>query len=208
MELLWAVGPALALVQPTSQPTASAEQRVQAAAAVKKLTGRDELELTFRSRDQEPLSDNEPLILDTYVDQQDTEYWIEPRSGTVVQMGPQSGCYSPPQPTRNAAGPSVADLREKAKEIIERQLPGFASLISTLHPLEANDRRMVYFFRWEDLSEPLSETELPPFVQVGLYANGDLASFADTLSSYRDDLPGGNSCITDLPSSWSKNKKK
>ena len=47
---------------------------------------------------------------------------------------------------------------------------------------EDNRDRQVYFFRWDDFSAPLRESELPPFVQVALYADGQLASYTDTLS--------------------------
>jgi len=196
----------MALVQPP-KPTASPEEQQRAAKAVKQLTGLKRVSLKFRVREQEPLSDGEPLILDTYVDGKDNEYWIEPNSGTVVQMGPESGRYSPPQQTGPTAAISVRELRDLALQVAGRQVEDFNNILNTLHPLEANDRRAVYFFRWEDLSEPLSETELPPFVQVGLYPDGSLASFADTLSSHRDDLPPNSDHITDLPESWSKSKR-
>ncbi|MFH1046763.1 MAG: hypothetical protein V1738_00525 [Patescibacteria group bacterium] len=204
-EIIGAIGPAMLALGTTSKPSASADEQLRAIEAVKRLTGDQVIQLNFRSRDQEPrCSDDEPLILDTYVDDQGNEYWIEPHGGTVVQMGPESGRYSPSHTTRSEGGLSVQQLREHAIEIAERQMTGFRQMLSTLHPLEANDRRAVYFFRWEDLSEPLLETELPPFVQVGLYADGKIASFADTLSSYRDGLPPGSDHITDLPNSWSK----
>ncbi len=206
-EVIGALGPLMLNASEPPKPQASEEEQMRAADAIKHLTGRKPDKLEFRSRDQEPLSDGEPLILDTYVDGKGNEYWIEPHSGTVVQMGPETGRYSPPQPAGSADGLTVVELRERATEIAGRQICDFANLINSLHPLEANDRRAVYFFRWEDLSEPLSETELPPFVQVGLYPNGEMASFADTLSSYREDLPKDTDHITNLPESWSRSKK-
>lgn len=77
----------------------------------------------------------------------------------------------------------VTELRTKAIEIIGTQIEGFNKILSSLHTLEANDRREVYYFRWEDLSEPLSEDRLPPFVQIGLFPDGSISSYTNTLTS-------------------------
>ena len=61
-------------------------------------------------------------------------------------------------------------------------VPGFADKKNSLHPLEDNRRGEVYFFRWDDFSGPLSESEMPPFVQVALYADGAIAGYTDTLT--------------------------
>ncbi|HCC22506.1 hypothetical protein A2480_00760 [Candidatus Uhrbacteria bacterium RIFOXYC2_FULL_47_19] len=149
---------------------------------------------------------NQDLTIDAYADDQGNEFWVDSENGTVLQMGPESGRYSPSHATEEENTLTVHELRELAIGIIERQMPTFGLLLPVFHPLEANDRRNVYFFRWEDLSEPLSETELPPFIQVGLYADGRLASFADTLSGTCKHLPGYRGPILDLPSSWTKNR--
>ncbi|OIO52015.1 hypothetical protein COY93_03000 [Candidatus Uhrbacteria bacterium CG_4_10_14_0_8_um_filter_58_22] len=149
---------------------------------------------------------NLDLTIDAYADDQGNEFWIDPENGTVLQMGPESGRYSPSHSTGEEDSLTVHELRELAIGIIERQIPTFGLLLPVFHPLEANDRRRIYFFRWEDLSEPLPESELPPFVQVGLYADGRLASFADTLSGTHGCLPGYREPILDLPTSWTKDK--
>jgi len=149
---------------------------------------------------------NQDLTIDAYADDQGNEFWVDPENGTVLQMGPESGHYSPSHATGEENALTVHELRELAIGIVERQMPTFGLLLPIFHPLEANDRRHVYFFRWEDLSGPLPESELPPFVQVGLYADGRLASFADTLSGTCRYLPGYREPILDLPSSWTKNR--
>ncbi|MBU1029520.1 hypothetical protein KKE28_04945 [Patescibacteria group bacterium] len=189
------------------KPTVSPDEWRRAEQAVKNLTEWNDLQLEFRCRETEPLENGETLTLDTYVDTKGHEYRIESSTGTIVQMGPESGRYSTSHEIGSESNPAVSELRAKAVEIIQRQIHSFDSILSSLHPLEANDRRRVYFFRWENLSEPLSESKLPPFVQVGLYANGALASFADTLSEYRNNLSAVDSHITDLPASWTKMKR-
>ena len=75
----------------------------------------------------------------------------------------------------------ISDLREKAMQIAAAGVKDFESRKSSLHPLEDNRKREVYFFRWDDFSSPVKESELPPFVQVGIYADGKLASYTNTL---------------------------
>jgi len=111
--MLGMVGSVLATENPP-KPTASPDERRRALDAVKKLTGENDVRLEFRSRDQEPLGEDEPLILDTYVDGKDNEYWIEPHGGSIVQMGPESGRYSPPHTARPEDDRTVADLRTAA----------------------------------------------------------------------------------------------
>lgn len=76
----------------------------------------------------------------------------------------------------------VSELKQIALKTVEEAIPGFERILSTMHPLEANDRREIYYFRWEDLSEPLSKNILPPFVQIGLFPDGSISSFTDTLT--------------------------
>jgi hypothetical protein len=85
------------------------------------------------------------------------------------------------QPTRPAARLAVAELRRRAVALATLELADFPTRRPGLHPLEDNKDREVYFFRWDDFSQPVKETELPPFLQVGLHADGRLASFTNTL---------------------------
>lgn len=66
--------------------------------------------------------------------------------------------------------------------VVSAQLPDFAARRSSLHPLEDHKDRELYFFRWDDFSQPAKESELPPFVQVGIRADGTVVSFTNTLS--------------------------
>lgn len=61
-------------------------------------------------------------------------------------------------------------------------MPGFSGRKSSYHPLEDNKDKELYFFRWDDFSQPAKESEMPPFVQVGLDAEGGIVSFTDTLA--------------------------
>ena len=54
-----------------------------------------------------------------------------------------------------------------------------------MHPLEDNRNREIYFFRFDDSRVKVSESELPPFIQVGLRADGELVSATNTLTDVK-----------------------
>jgi len=147
-------------------------------AAIRKLMNDPSLKLKYVAISPNPYRDDESMI-NTFTDGY-VEYWVDRDKKNVVQAGPESG--QAPYQVRPADRLPVAELRRLAVELIEAGLPDFAQRRSSLHPLEDNRDRQVYFFRWDDFSAPLREAELPPFVQVALYADGRLASYTDTLS--------------------------
>jgi hypothetical protein len=124
----------------------------------------------------------EERILDTYADDAGNEYWFDAKTGTLVQMGPRADSHPPAHAARPATAPlPVKELREKAVAIAAAMNKKFAARRSSLHPLEDNRRRQTYYFRWDDFNAPLKESELPPFIQVALAAEGRLVGFTDTL---------------------------
>lgn len=84
----------------------------------------------------------------------------------------------------------VAELRRIAVAFITKERPDFEKRRETLHPFEGNKDRELYLFRWEDhAANTMGDDEATPYVQVGLYADGTLASYADTLT---DEKPGAS----------------
>ncbi|MEA3249023.1 MAG: hypothetical protein U9Q03_01550 [Patescibacteria group bacterium] len=171
----------------------------------RRLHGDKKIELRFISNEPNPYDEDGKRAMDIYRDANGFEYWFDGASGALLQAGLSEDNDPPTHEAGQESRLPVSALRERAILITGRMIPGFEQMLSTLHPLEANDRRSVYFFRWEDLSEPLSESELPPFVQVGLYPNGEIAGFTDTLSMMLPVVPVGEAerCAYPLPS-WTK----
>lgn len=157
------------------------EARERALAAIRRFVGKDGLPLTFVDVGDDPYRDDGSLI-ETYADADGNEYWVDPRRDALVQMGPGARRDPPTHATRPEDRLPVARLREIAVEMIVRQWPDFTARKSSLHPLEDNRRREIYFFRWDDFSQPVRESELPPFIQAALGADGRLVSFTDTLN--------------------------
>jgi len=148
---------------------------------IRRFRGHQDLVLTYQATSSNPYRDDDTVI-ETYVDNEANEYWVDPATDLVVQVGPAASADPAPHKTRPEDRVAVADLRQAALDLLEANVPNFAGRRSSLHPLEDNKNREIYFFRWDDFSAPLKESELPPFVQVALYADGSLASFTDTLN--------------------------
>jgi len=122
--------------------------------------------------------------MDIFEDDLGHEYWAETaeRGGGLIQVAPSARAPQPAKKTRPEDRLPVAKLRERALDLCDAQRPGFRAEISKYHPLEDNRDREIYFFRFDDFSSPCPESELPPFIQAGLRADGRLVSFTCTLA--------------------------
>jgi hypothetical protein len=121
-----------------------------------------------------------PADIDIYEDEHDFEYWLDSAAGRLIQAGPRAGLHPEALRAGSDGRLPVAELRERAVALAGAQVRAFAERRSTFHPYEDNRRGQVYFFRWESCVTT-DEFSLPPFVQVGLYADGTLACFTNTL---------------------------
>jgi hypothetical protein len=120
-------------------------------------------------------------LTEKYADDQGYDYRVRRADGALVEVDRDEDIHSKARPARPEARLPVVELRRMAMAIVEKQRPAFEQERSSYHPFEGNRDRELYLFRWEDFSRPLAESRTPPFVQVGLYADGLLASYADTL---------------------------
>lgn len=145
-----------------------------ALARIRSFRGDPSLRLTFNAVEDDG-------ITETYADDQGYEYRVRRTDGPLVEVDRNEDLHSKTRPARPETRLPVAELRRIATALIETQRPSFEDRRPSLHPFEGNRDRELYIFRWENLSRPLADSCAPPFVQVGLYADGILASYADTL---------------------------
>lgn len=145
---------------------------------IERLTQKAVSDLKLTSTKKNPYYDKEEQLNIYQSEAAQIEAWTNAR-GELIQIGPLSGGYE----RKETENMGVAELRNLAVSAAVRMIPDFRERLASLHPLEANDMRSVYFYRFEDLSCELKETELPPFVQLGLYPNGEIASYANTLTT-------------------------
>lgn len=158
-----------------------AERRGGAIEAIRAFRKDARLSPAYRSTSPNPYKDDGRTI-EIYVDEHGNEYWVDPANDGLVQVGPGAGMHQTARKTRPEARLAVPELRTIAMGVVSAQLPDFAARRSSLHPLEDHKDRELYFFRWDDFSQPAKESELPPFVQVGIRADGTVVSFTNTLS--------------------------
>lgn len=158
-----------------------ASRRNGAVAAIRAFRKDMALALTYRSTSPNPYKDDGRTI-EIYVDARGNEYWVDPADDALVQVGPGAGMHQDARKTRPEARLTVPELRSRATALIETQIDGFTARRSSLHPLEDHKDKELYFFRWDDFSQPAKESELPPFVQVGIRADGTVVSYTNTLS--------------------------
>ncbi len=154
-------------------------QRAGALAAIRRLRKDDAFEAAYVNTVPHPYRDDDAACVEIYNDGR-FDYWIDPTNDRLVQAGPNSRLREERHVAPNDRLP-ISELRMAAVDLAELVRPGFKAARPILHPLEDNRNREVYFFRWDDFRAPVKDTELPPFLQVGICADGILASFTDTL---------------------------
>ena len=156
-----------------------AHMRTKATDAITSFMKDGGLTVRYQATSANPYS--EDSLMETYADDRGNEYWINPTTDALIQAGPSASGDPQAYQARPSVRIPVAALRQKATEMILSQMPDFMKRKSALHPLEDNKGGDVYFFRWDDFASPVKETDMPPFIQVGLMADGSFASFTNTL---------------------------
>ena len=155
--------------------------RMTAEVTIRRFRKDAQLALTYKATAPNPYKDDDEERIELYADNKGYEYWINPKDDKLIQSGPSTGVHPAAHKVTAETREPIAVLRALAVEIVASQVEGFSEKRAGLHPLEDNRNREIYFFRWDDFSKPAKESELPPFVQVGIYADGKLASFTNTL---------------------------
>lgn len=156
--------------------------REKAVVSIRSLINDEEATIAHRIVAPNPYKSNENDTIDIFNINESHEAWTDSRDGHLFQYGPNSRVAYSPNGFEEKDRLPVSELRQKALKIVASQIEDFESRRSSFHPLEDNRQKQTYFFRWDDFSQPAKEDELPPFVQVGLRADGRLASFTNSLT--------------------------
>jgi hypothetical protein len=119
--------------------------------------------------------------MEIYEDDNGFEYWVDQKNDHLIQCAPSAMMPAKSYDVDEKSRVKVSALRAKAKSIVTSIFPAFMEMESKLAPLEDNRNKTVYFFRWDDMNTKIPDSELPPFLQVGIRANGDLVSYTNTL---------------------------
>src|SRR5690606_11848126 len=138
-----------------------ADERAKVVDVVRAFRGDERLILTYLRTSPNPYKEDDADTIEIYADDRGIEYWIDPQGDVLVQAGPSARVHPTPRKTRDEDRRSVGELRSAAVALICTQIEGFAAKRSSYHPLEDNRHREMYFFRWDDFSQPAKESELP-----------------------------------------------
>ena len=163
-------------------------ERQAAIGTIRRFRQDDSLAIRFLAVALNPYA-SDGRTMETYEDDQGYEYWVAPSDDRLIQAAPAAGQFTAAHPVGPADRLAVAELRRLAYALIGENVPTFESVRPCLHPLEDNRDRQIYFFRFDDFRQPVPESELPPFVQVSLRADGRLLSYTNTLPADLDRCP-------------------
>jgi DNA-binding CsgD family transcriptional regulator len=147
--------------------------------SIQKLTDNSNLRLQYQTI--EPLANAPSFQAAIYVDETGTRYGIEVSTGAFVQIEPNY----PTQPAiAESERKSLDELRSAARQFAFTLSPRLAEMESELR-YEEGCKGDICFFSWNvrnleglDLNKWLM---MPPFLQVGLLADGQVATLINTL---------------------------
>jgi hypothetical protein len=67
------------------------------------------------------------------------------------------------------------------------RLPELVAVLNSEEGSKGDGREAIYFFTWRYLSQGWSGTDwamMPPFLQIGMLANGQIVTYFDTLDLF------------------------
>ncbi len=151
-------------------------------AMIRQVTGKPNLRPSFQSVQHIVNAPGRSAAL--YIDETGTNYYVDLDTSRLAQIDP----HFPNHPnistdkTRN-----IDELRAIAEQFALENSPRLADLKSTLL-YEENGKGDIYFFRWDYRNKDWSGTDwamMPPFLQVGVLANGDIVIYINTLDLFK-----------------------
>jgi len=151
-------------------------------ALIRAATSRPNLRLTFRRVDG--LANAPWVEAAFYTDESGVEYAIGIEPPILAGITPNFPTH-PQIPAEQTK--SVDELRAIAEQFALAHSPRLAELKSALLYEEGN-KGDIYFFRWDYRNKDWSGTDwamMPPFLQVGVLADGQVAIYINTLDLYK-----------------------
>lgn len=147
-------------------------------ATIRQVVNKPDLRLTFQTIQGTANAPGRNAAL--YVDDTGTQYYVDLKTGRLVQF--ESNFPTHPNIPVNEKK-SIEELRTIAEQFALTNSPHLPVLRSSLL-YEEGGKGDFYFFRWDYRNKDWSGTDwmmMPPFLQVGLLANGDIATYINTL---------------------------
>ena len=147
-------------------------------ATIRQVVNKPDLRLTFQTIQGTANAPGRSAAI--YVDDTGTLYYVDLRTARLVQIEPNFPTH--PNILDNEKK-NIEELRTIAEQFALANSPHLQELTSILW-YEENGKGDFYFFRWDYRNKDWSGTDwmmMPPFLQVGVLANGDIATYINTL---------------------------
>lgn len=151
-------------------------------ALIRQITGKPDLILTFQRISNIANAPWQNAAL--YIDEIGTKYYVDIETARLAGIEPNFPGH-PDIPAAEAK--NLDELRGIARQFASTNSPRLAALESTLL-YEENCKGDICFFRWDYRNKDWSGTDwamMPPFLQVGVLTNGQLATYINTLDLFK-----------------------
>ncbi len=151
-------------------------------ALIRQIVGKPDLKLTFQSISEIANAHLQSAAL--YMDEQGTKYFVDVETGRLAQIDPNFPSH-PDLPSSETK--SMDELRGIARQFANTNSPRLAELESVLLH-EESCKGDICFFRWDYRNKDWSGTDwamMPPFLQVGVLTNGQIAAYINTLDLFK-----------------------
>jgi hypothetical protein len=148
---------------------------------IRQTLGDPNLELTFQG--VQNLANAKGIKVAVFVDAAGTSYSVAIDAGRLAGIDPPLG------PHINVPALEVtpiADIRNQAEKFAADSSLRFTALKGQLQ-YEESSKADIYFFRWDYRGKDWSGTPwamMPPFLQIGMSADGKLVTYTNTLDLY------------------------
>lgn len=151
-------------------------------ALIRQIMGRPDLTLTFESITEIANAPWQNTAL--YADETGANYYVDIETSRLAEIEPNFPSH-PEVPADQIK--SMDELRGVARQFASTNSPRLAELESLLL-YEENCKIDLCFFRWDYRNKDWSGTDwsmMPPFLQVGVLANGQIATYTNTLDLFK-----------------------
>jgi len=145
-------------------------------AQIRKITGNPDAQLSFNAI--QGLANAPWITAAIYTDENGTKYWVAINTGRVVSIEIANRIDVPAAEVK-----SIDKIRPIAEQFVIDNSSQFAQLKSKL-VYEEGGKGDIYFFTWSYRSKNWAGTSwamMPPFIQVGVTADGKIATYNNTL---------------------------
>lgn len=163
----------------TQSPDAAQVDQARDMRLIRELLDQPHLQLTYSGI--ENLANAPWVNAALYIDESMNRYSVASDAGVVAAIEPLS------IPNLAAAEiKPVETIRPIAEAFVRAHSPNFVKFQNQL-TFEQGGKGNIYFFTWRLTHQDWSATlwkMMPPFLQVGFYANGKLATYLNTLDLY------------------------